>query len=210
MTLPSAPKPGPKKPEPPWGDFKPDSWSGAFIVMAALLGVLWVVQIVNTVTGDDLTRFGLRPRELDGLEGVVTSPFLHANAGHLIANSIPFLGLGWVVLTSGLKNWLKATAIIVVVGGLFTWLVAPHGLVIGASGLVFGWLGYLIARAWFARKLAWIIIAIAAAGFFSSMFTGLLPGHRQVSWQAHVGGVLGGILAGYLLHPRKQKSPKVS
>jgi membrane associated rhomboid family serine protease len=192
--------------------FRPDSWSGAFMIMCALLGVLWVIEAFNAGSGGRLVRFGLKPREVDGLDGVLTAPFLHVSASHLLANSIPFLGLGWLVLTSGLAKWLQTSAIVMVVGGLFTWLVAPHGVIVGASGLVFGWLGYLIARAWFSRKFAWIIIAAGAAAFFSSMFTGLFPGQPHVSWQAHIGGAVGGVAAGWLLTEkkarRKPKEPK--
>jgi membrane associated rhomboid family serine protease len=195
-----APKSAPKK-----KPFRADSWGGSFVVIGVLLGVLWLVQAINVADGGRLVRFGLRPRELDGLEGIVTSPFLHANSGHLMANSLPFLALGWLVLTAGFRNWLVATLIIVGVDGVFTWLTAPSGLVVGASGVVFGWLGYLIARAYFARKFAWIIIAVAAAATFSSLFSGLLPGTSHVSWQAHVGGFAGGVIAGWILHPRKKK-----
>lgn len=181
--------------------------------MSALLGVLWVIEAINAADHGRLVRFGLKPRRLDGLEGIATSPFLHVSAGHLLANSMPFLGLGWVVLTSGFSRWLQSTAIVMVIGGLFTWVVAPGGVVVGASGLVFGWLGYVIARAWFGRKLGWIIIAAGAAAYFSSMFSGLFPGQPQVSWQAHVGGAIGGIVAGWLLTERKQRKarqPRVS
>jgi membrane associated rhomboid family serine protease len=199
LPTPAEPKRAPKK------QFQPDSWAGAFTVMAALLGVLWLIQLANASNGDRLVRFGLHPRDLDGLQGIVTAPFLHSNSGHLLANSLPFLALGWLVLTSGLGAWLLATGIIMGIDGIFTWLVAPSGTVVGASGVVFGWLAYLIARAYFARKFAWIIIAIAAAATFSSLFTGLLPGTSGVSWQAHVGGFLGGIAAGWVLHPPKAK-----
>ncbi len=203
LPVPSEPVPAKKK------QFRADSWVGAFTVIGALLTLLWVVQIANLADDGRLIRFGLRPRELNGLEGIVTSPFLHANSGHLLANSVPFLALGWIVLTSGLRQWALATVIIMLVDGLFTWLAAPSGLVVGASGVVFGWLGYLIARAYFARKIAWIIIAVAATATFSSLFFGLLPGTAHVSWQAHLGGFGGGIVAGGVLHPRKRK-PKRS
>jgi membrane associated rhomboid family serine protease len=202
---PAEPKSTPKKP------FQPDSWAGAFTVMAVLLGVLWLIQLINASNGGRLVRFGLHPRELDGLQGIITAPFLHSNSGHLLANSLPFLALGWLILTSGFRSWLFATGIIMGVDGIFTWLISPSGTVVGASGVVFGWLAYLIARAYFARKIAWIIIAVAAAVTFSSLFTGLLPDTSGVSWQAHVGGFLGGIAAGWVLHPRKpKKSPTTS
>jgi membrane associated rhomboid family serine protease len=201
--VPAEPKPAPKKP------FKPDSWAGAFVIMTVVLGLLWVIEIVNIADNGRLVRFGLRPHQLNGLEGIITSPFLHGNAGHLLANSLPLLALGWIVLTSGLRSWLIATGIIIAVDGVFTWLVAPTGtVVVGASGVVFGWLAYLIARAYFARKFAWIIIAVAAAVTFSSLFAGLVPGTTGVSWQSHVGGFIGGILAGWVLHPRKAKKTR--
>ena len=91
-----------------------------------------------------------------GLWGVLFSPFLHASWWHLISNTAPFIALGWAVLLSGVRTWLVVTAIVILVGGFATWLVAPSGLIVGASGLVFGWLGYLIARAVFSRRLMWI------------------------------------------------------
>jgi membrane associated rhomboid family serine protease len=204
LPTPAEPKRTPKK------QFQPDGWAGAFTVMTALLGVLWLVQLVNASNGGRLVRFGLHPGDLDGLQGIITEPFLHSSYGHLLANSLPFLALGWLVLTSGFRAWLLATGIIMGIDGIFTWLVAPSGTVVGASGLVFGWLAYLIARAYFARKIAWIIIAVAAAATFSSLFTGLLPSTSGVSWQAHVGGILGGIAAGWVLHPRKSKKATTS
>lgn len=186
---------------------KPDSWSGAFVIMSALLGVLWAVELVNMSDHGRLVRFGLKPRRVDGLEGIATAPFLHVSASHLLANSLPFLALGWLVLTSGLEKFLAATGIVMIVGGLFAWVVAPSGVIVGSSGLVFGWLGYVIARAWFSRKIVWIITALGAALFFSSMFGGLLPGQPDVSWQAHVGGALGGVAAGWVLTERKKSRP---
>jgi membrane associated rhomboid family serine protease len=200
-----------KQPEPtPKRGFRADGWAGASSIMGGLLVVLWLVQIINYSDHGRLTRFGLRPREVDGLTGIFTSPFLHANFGHVLANSLPFVALGWIVLISGLRQWLIATAIVILFDGVFTWLVAPAGLIVGVSGLVFGWFGYLIARAYFARKFAWIVIAIAVGATFSSLFSGLVPGTTEVSWQSHIGGFLGGIVAGAVLHPRRRKSGKVN
>lgn len=186
--------------EPP---FDPESWGGALILMASFGAVLWVVQFVNAADSYDLDRFGLQPREVDGLWGVVTMPFLHGSYGHLVSNTLPLLAIGWMVLLSGLRIWATVTALVVVVGGLLTWLVAPHGLIVGASGMIFGWLGYLLARAWFSRKLKWIFVAVIALIFFGSLLLGLFPTVRSgVSWQAHVCGFAAGIGTGALLHPR--------
>jgi membrane associated rhomboid family serine protease len=194
------------KSEPP---FDPTSWSGAIITMLALAAVLWVVQIVNAATNYRLDRYGLRPRDISGLEGIITSPFLHASYAHLLANTAPFVLIGWVVLLSGVRPFLLSTGIIVVAGGLATWLIAPSGLVVGASGLIMGWLGYLLARAFFSRRIVWIVVAILVVFFFGGLLGGLLPSvNADVSWQGHVAGFAAGVLAGWILHPRARRVPR--
>jgi membrane associated rhomboid family serine protease len=187
--------------EPP---FNPQSWTGALIVMFSLAAVLWIVQFVNAADDYDLDRFGVRPREVDGLWGLVTMPFLHASYAHILSNTIPFVLIGWVLLLSGLRTWATVTAIVVVGGGALTWLVGPgHSVIVGASGMVFGWLGYLLARAYFSRKLKWIVVAILVLVFFGTLLFGLFPTlNSSVSWQAHACGFAAGIGAGALLHPR--------
>lgn len=172
--------------------------------MVAIGALLWVVQFVNAADGYGLDRFGLKPREVDGLWGVATMPFLHESFAHLLSNTIPLIAVGWVLLLSGLRTWLTVTAIVVVVGGLLTWLVGPaNSVIVGASGMIFGWLGYLLARAYFSRKLKWIVVAVLVLIFFGTLLFGMLPSiNSNVSWQAHVCGFVAGIGAGALLHPR--------
>lgn len=196
----------PARTEPP---FEPNSWSGSLIVMVSIAALLWVIEIVNAANNYSLDRFGLRPRRIDGLWGVATEPFLHASYGHLLSNTVPLIGIGWVLMLSGLRTWLTVSGVVLVVGGVATWLVAPAGLIVGASGLVFGWLGYLIARAYFSRKLRWIFVAVVVLVFFGTLLNGLLPSlHSNVSWQAHVCGFAAGVLAGAVLHPRRAGPPK--
>ncbi|HEU5266953.1 MAG TPA: rhomboid family intramembrane serine protease [Jatrophihabitans sp.] len=182
----------------------PRSWSGALILMCGFAALLWIVEIIDSLDDYQLNRFGLEPRELAGLWGVLTAPFLHTDFAHLASNTLPVLLVGWVLMLSGLRTWLIVTAFVVVVGGLLTWLVGPSNTVIvGASGLVFGWLGYLLARAWFSRQLKWILVAVAVLFFFGTLLFGLFPTlHSGVSWQAHVCGFVAGVGAGALLHPR--------
>jgi membrane associated rhomboid family serine protease len=172
--------------------------------MASIAALLWVVQFVNSADDYGLDRFGMKPREVDGLWGVVTMPFLHASFGHMLSNTVPLVLIGWVLLLSGLRTWATVTAIVVVAGGMLTWLVAPgHTVIVGASGMVFGWLGYLLARAYFSRRLKWIIVAVLVLVFFGTLLFGLFPTlHSDVSWQAHVCGFAAGVGAGALLHPR--------
>ena len=179
-------------------------WLGALLMMVAAVTVLWAVEIVNAVDDYGLDRFGLQPRETDGLWGVLTMPFLHASAGHMLSNTFPFVIIGWVVMLTGLRTWALVTTTIVVLGGLLTWLVAPsNSVIVGASGLVFGWLGYLLARAFFSRKIKWILTAVAVLFFFGTLLFGLFPTlNSNVSWQAHVCGFLAGAAIAFVLHPR--------
>jgi membrane associated rhomboid family serine protease len=180
------------------------SWSGAMIVMIAVGAVFWVVQFLNAADEYRLDRFGVRPREVDGLWGVVTMPFLHASYDHLLSNTVPLVLIGWVLLLSGIRVWATVTAIVVLGGGALTWLVGPaNTLIVGASAMIFGWLGYLLARAYFSRRLKWIIVAILVLVFFGTLLIGLFPTlHSGISWQAHVCGFAAGIGAGAVLHPR--------
>jgi membrane associated rhomboid family serine protease len=189
--------------------FEPASWGGAFAFMVFCAGALWAVQLANALDSHALDRFGLRPREVGGLWGILTAPFLHDSAWQLLSSTGPFVLIGWVVLLSGLRNWLVVTGLVIVLGGTATWLVAPHGLVLGCSGLVFGWMGYLLARAYFSRRVAWILAAVAVAFFFSGLFAGLLPSiNSESSWPPHVCSFAAGVVAGWLLHPRGVRAGK--
>jgi membrane associated rhomboid family serine protease len=172
--------------------------------MTAFAALLWVVQLLNAEDDYRLDRFGVRPREVAGLWGVVTMPFLHSSYRHLLSNTVPVILVGWVVLLAGLYIWSVVTALVVVGGGLLTWLAGPgDSLIVGASGLVFGWLGYLLARAYFSRRLRWIAVAVLVLVFFGTLLFGLFPTlNSDVSWQAHACGFAAGVGAGALLHPR--------
>jgi membrane associated rhomboid family serine protease len=197
--------------EPP---FDPTSWSGGLIVMAVVAAVLYVIQIVNEAMSNHLQRHGLHPRTVRGLEGIVTGPFLHTGWWQLISNTPTFIVLGWVVLMAGVRGWFIVTGSVVVLGGVLTWLVAPQGLIVGASAFTFGWLGYLLARAVFSRKIVWILAAIVVVSFFSGLLGGLLPGTKSGEfWQAHLCYFVAGIAIAWALHPRsarKRAKPAVS
>jgi len=187
--------------EPP---FDPTSWGGAIIVMLGFTAALWIVQIFNSHDHYGFNRFGLRPRQTGGLWGVLTQPFLHTGNAQLISNTFPVLIIGWTLLLSGVRVWLFVTASVVVVGGFAAWLVAPSGLIVGASALVFGWMGYLVARAVFSRKFTWIVTAIAILIFFGALFGQLVPNYSSAaSWQSNLCGFVVGAAVGWLLHPRR-------
>jgi membrane associated rhomboid family serine protease len=181
--------------------------------MTALGAVLWIVEIVNAADSYRLDRFGLRPRDIDGLVGIVTMPFLHASFAHLLGNTAPFIFIGWAVLLSGVRPFVVSSGIVILVGGLVTWLIAPsvgpHGGVVGASALIMGWLGYLLGRAYFSRRILWIIVAVAVVFFFGTLLGGLFPSvGADVSWQAHVAGFAAGVLAAWLMHPRHDQGSR--
>ncbi len=183
----------------------PTSWSGALIVIGLVTAVLYVVEYFNAAHNYSWDRFGVRPRQVDGLWGIVTQPFLHASWGHLLSNTLPFVIVGWALMLSGTRVFLFVTACVVVLGDFLTWLVAPSGeVIVGASGLIFGWLAYLVARAVFSRRLKWILMAVTLLVFFGTLLSSLLPsGDSRVSWQSHVCGAAVGAAVAWFLHPRK-------
>src|SRR5215210_3463385 len=119
--------------------------------MAALM---WIIEVIDAVSGLGLDQYGIEPHDANGLGGIVAAPLLHAGLGPVAANTAPFLVLGFLIALGGLVRVLAVTAIVALVGGLGTWLLAPaSSLHIGASGLVFGYAGFLLSRGFFSRRL---------------------------------------------------------
>jgi membrane associated rhomboid family serine protease len=177
-----------------------DSRQAGLVAVGLMVALMWVLEVVDSVLGGSLDQGGIEPREVDSLTGVVTAPFLHAGFGHLISNTVPFLVLGALIAFSGLVRVLKVTAIVVLVGGLGTWLVAPSStLHLGASILVFGYAAYLIARGLFDRRFAYLAVGVAVALVYgSALLIGLVP-RPGISWQGHLFGALGGLVAARVL-----------
>jgi membrane associated rhomboid family serine protease len=173
------------------------------IVVAAMSALMWVVEIVDQVAGGRLDANGIEPRELDGLDGIVWAPFLHADFQHLIGNTIPFLLLGFAIAFSGVARVVLVTAIVAVVGGFGTWLIAPENTVhIGASGLVFGFAAYLVARGAFSRSARQIVLGLVVVVVWgATLLQGLVP-ETGISWQGHLFGAVGGVVAARVLSQR--------
>lgn len=168
--------------------------------MGGFLVSLWSLEIVDEVVlRGNLDRHGIVPRSLDGLDGILWAPLLHGNFAHLLANSVPLLILGWLILARGGKDFAGVTAIAWLLGGLGTWMFGHSGVHIGASGVVFGYLGYLMALGYYERKFTTVLLSLGVGYFFGSCLFGILPGQHGISWEGHLFGLLGGILAARLL-----------
>lgn len=176
----------------------------AALVMLALLGGLWVLELLDQLTGNQLDELGIHAHEVDGLPEIFTAPFLHAGWDHLISNSVPFAVLGFLVLLGGVARWVVASLSSIVSSGLVAWLMTPpNTIVLGASGLIFGWLTYLLARGLWGRRPGQVAVAVIVLLVYGGLIWGVLPGAAGVSWQAHLGGAVGGVLAAWMLHRRQ-------
>lgn len=179
---------------------KTPGWQQALVLVGGFVAVLWVLEVVDTAAGNRLDGYGVRPRDGEGLFGILVAPLLHGGWDHLAGNTVPVLVLGFLVLVTGVGRGLAATGIIWVVGGLGTWVIAPSYTVhLGASVLVFGWLTYLVLRGFLHRRPVEIVIGLVVLLVWGGLLWGVLPGTPGVSWQGHLFGAVGGLLAAWLL-----------
>lgn len=166
--------------------------------LLSFIGLLWGIQIVNAGLGYRLNVLGIYPRHPLGLIGIPFSPFLHGNFTHLFFNSIPLFILANFVLLSGIPQFVCVSLIIIVISGVGTWVFARKGLHVGASGLIMGYFGYLLANAYYQPSIISVILGIVCLYYFGSMLFGLVPTRERVSWEGHLFGFLGGFAAIYL------------
>lgn len=146
-----------------------------------------------------LNQYGILPRNLIGLRGILLAPFLHNGLGHLIGNTIPFVILGWLIMLREVTDFLAVSIISALVSGFGTWLFGTRGIHIGASGVIFGYLGYLLARGYFERSGTAIAMSLFVGALYGSLLWGVLPFQYGISWEGHLFGLLGGILSAKLL-----------
>ncbi|WP_309669685.1 rhomboid family intramembrane serine protease [Gemmatimonas sp.] len=164
--------------------------------LSATVGATWTAFVVNGIAGGALMQYGVIPRTLTGLRGILFAPFLHANMQHLIANTIPFLAMGWLVMLRDARHFLPVTLFAMLGSGLMAWLLgAPGSVHIGASGVVFGYFGFLLLGGWYARSFMSITLSILVAVLWGGLVLGIAPGQVGISWQSHLGGFIAGVLA---------------
>ena len=177
------------------------------VFVGAMVALMWAVEVVDAA-GANLDANGIHPRDVDTLPDIAFAPFLHAGWGHLIGNTVPFLLLGGAIALSGLIRTAAVTAIVVVVGGLGTWLIGPADTNhIGASGVVFGFAAYLIARGAFSRKPLHLVAGLAVIAVYGATLLFSLVPHPGISWQGHLFGAVGGIVAARVLDRRRAAAP---
>lgn len=178
------------------------------IVLGGLVAIMWAVEAVNALDSNRIsTSDGIYARNLDHIWAIFTAPFLHFSWQHLIANTIPFVFMGVIIALQGARRLLLVTLIIIVIGGLGTWLIAPSGTdTAGASGVVFGYATYLFARGFFNRSLLELLTGLVVGVVWGGALLSSIVPHYGVSWQGHVCGAIGGVVAAYLL--RRQRPPQ--
>lgn len=177
------------------------------LLVLGVVALLWAVEAVNLTTGHTLNTWGILPRTLTGLRGIPLSPFLHANLSHLLVNTLPFLVLGGLVCLQGRRQFLGVSLFIIVTGGAAVWLFGRMAYHIGASGLIFGYFGYLVARGWYERSIRSILIALVTLFLYGGLVWGVLPTNTYISWEGHLFGLLAGIVAARIQGSSAKQQP---
>ena len=181
---------------------------GAAVVMVCWVALLWGLEVIDVASGHALDTFGVSPREIGELRDVVPAAFVHFGFAHVAANSVPLLVLGFLVALSGLRRLLAVVTVIILAGGLGVWLTAPeHSTTAGASGVVFGLLGYLLIRGLVNRSAGDLVVGLLVGVVYGSFLWGILPTAAGVSWQGHLFGLVGGVTAAFALR-RPRGAPR--
>jgi membrane associated rhomboid family serine protease len=224
MTMPVMPDPGRAPAAKRGGSLVPARVKPALVTVGSFGVLLVVVQLVNSVLSYRLNaHYGVVSRSLHGLIGVVTAPLLHANWAHLLSNLVPLLIFGFLIMLGSVRQFVAVTIVVWLVSGLGVWLIGPSNVVtIGASGLVFGWLAYLVTRGVFTRNFGQIAVGVVLLVLWGGVFwTGILKlavadiNHVvTISWQGHLFGAIGGVLAAFLVAradgPRRKRPAQPS
>ncbi len=184
----------------------------AFVWVLIFVASLWAAEIADALTNLNLDQYGIQPRNLTGLRGIPLSVFLHGDFSHLISNTGPLIVLGGLISLRGAQRLLVSSVFITLVSGAFVWLMAGvvtgYGIHIGASGLVFGYFGYLAARGLYERSLNSILISVVVIALYGTIIFGILPTNEFVSWEGHLFGLIAGVLYAGLVGKEDQESEK--
>lgn len=186
----------------------PPNPTAAAIVALSFTALLYLVELIDVILPMNLDNGGIVARSLSGLDGIAWAPLLHAGWPHLLANTVPVLVFAFLAMARGIGPWIAVTVTIWLVGGIGVWLTGPSDAhTVGASGLAFGWLAFLLVRGLFNRSFAQLAVAAVLLAVWGGMLWGVLPGQAGISWQGHLFGALGGVLAAWLTAKSDRKDP---
>lgn len=176
------------------------------LVLGGIVGIMWVLEIIDQLFfRGRLNFYGIIPRNPIGLRGILFAPFLHGSFYHLAANTLPFLTFGWLIMLREISDFFVVTVIAALFSGVGVWLFGSTGLHIGASGVIFGYLGFLLLSGYFERRISSILLSLIVAFFYGGLLWGVLPSVPGISWEGHLFGFIGGVFAARLLSRRYQQ-----
>ncbi len=177
-----------------------------FKLLLKVVAVFWIVEIIDFVIFKGrLDKFGIQPHNIIGLRGLILAPFLHGGFPHLIANTIPFITLGWLTMIQETSDFYIVSIITAIVGGLGVWLLgSPDSIHIGASILIYGYLGFLLLRGYFQKNLPSIILSIIVVFLYGGLVRGIFPSSMGISWEGHLFGFIGGAISAWAISQEKK------
>lgn len=178
-------------------------------LMLGWIALLWVLEGIDTATGQALDTYGITPREPAELLDIVPAAFLHSGWEHVASNTVPLLVLGFIAALGGIRRFAAVVLTVIVVSGFGVWLTAPpHTVTLGASGVVFGLFGYLLVRGFVDRRPLDVVVGVVIAAVYGSLLWGVLPTDSGISWQGHLFGLIGGVGAAFAFRrPRGSTRP---
>lgn len=170
--------------------------------LTIFIGLLWLIEFYNAGTSHQLNVYGIRPRTESGLIGILFWPFLHGNFAHLLANTVPLAILSWFILLQGFRKFLLISIGITLIAGTAVWLFARPAIHLGASGLIFGYFGYLVAAGWFEKSVKSFVFAFLTIILYGGLIWGVFPQAPQISWEGHLFGLLTGVVIAFRLRSK--------
>lgn len=175
-------------------------------ILTISIAIFWILEILDFfIFRGSLDRYGIQPQAWIGLRGIIFAPFLHGGFAHLVANTVPFIILGWLTMIQETSDFIIVSLISGIVGGMGVWLFAPpNSIHIGASILIYGYLGFLLFRGWFQKNIPSIVLSIIVFFLYGGYVWGILPSQMGVSWQGHLFGFLGGVIAARAIAKEKK------
>jgi membrane associated rhomboid family serine protease len=176
-------------------------------LLLGCVALLWGIECMNALLNHRLNRWGILPRTLTGLVGIPLSPFLHGSFAHLILNTVPLVTLGSFVAFYGTRIFLTVSLWIILLSGAALWLFGRSAYHVGASSVLFGYFGYLVARGWYERSVTALLVALLTLGLYGGIVWGVLPTRSYMSWEGHLFGLLAGIFVARLTTPQRRDAP---